>query len=408
MRHYSFPPQKIKILLLEGISDAAAEQFSAAGYAVETSAKALDDDELKGCIGGVHVLGIRSKTEVRASALANARNLLAIGCFCIGTNQVDTETSCSLGIPVFNAPFSNTRSVAELVIAEIVMLSRKASWKSQEMHSGKWAKSATGCHEVKGKSIGIVGYGHIGPQVGILAEAFGMRVHFYDIAPKLALGSAVKVGSLKGLLETCDFVTLHVPETPETKGMIGHQELQLMKRGSCLLNLSRGTVVDLAALKDALRTGHLAGAALDVFPQEPHSNSEPFHSELQNCPNVILTPHIGGSTEEAQLKIGLEVSESLLKFIETGSTSTAVNFPTVELPVVSDFHRILNIHRNTPGVLKGINEIISNKNVNIRTQYLATRGDIGYLIIDVEPGLSRAVKEEIDSHSWSIRTRLLF
>jgi D-3-phosphoglycerate dehydrogenase / 2-oxoglutarate reductase len=408
MKEYSYPKEKMRILLLEGVHEAGVQRLEGAGYLVETVKGALSEEELLETIGNVHILGIRSKTEVRAPVLRAAKQLLSIGCFCIGTNQVDLEEAERRGIPVFNAPFSNTRSVAELTMAEIVMLARRASHASTLLHHGKWDKSATGCCEVRTKTLGIVGYGHIGPQVGVLAEAFGMKVVFYDIMTKLPLGNAVQLSSLQELLETSDFVTLHVPETPETIRMIGAAELRLMQKGSYLLNLSRGTVVDIPALVEALRSGYLAGAALDVFPEEPKSNDEEFVSELRGMPNVILTPHIGGSTMEAQRNIGVEVASKFLKFIETGSTSTSVNFPQVELPVVRESHRVLNIHRNVPGVLKDINQIIASMGVNITAQYLSTMGEIGYLIMDVDSSLSRAVKQEIDSLEHSIRTRLLF
>lgn len=398
----------MKILLLEGVHPACVERLSQAGYAAELRKGALSEDELLECIPAVHVLGIRSKSRVTKRVLERARNLLTIGCFCIGTDQVDLTHATRCGIPVFNAPFSNTRSVAELAIAEVVMLARKAAHKSQLLHRGVWDKSADGCVEVRNKSIGIVGYGHIGPQVGILAEAFGMKVHYYDIATKLPLGTHVSLASLDELLKVSDFVTLHVPDTAETRGMIGKGEIAAMKRGSFLLNLSRGKVVDLDAVREALLSGQLAGAAIDVFPEEPQSNDDPFESVLCGLDNTILTPHIGGSTLEAQRNIGLEVATTFLKFIETGSTSGAVNFPQVELPVVRESHRILNIHRNVPGVLGAINSIIAEMGANIRAQYLSTLGDVGYLIIDIDSDISTAVKDRIDGLETSIRTRLLF
>jgi len=309
---------------------------------------------------------------------------------------------------VFNAPFSNTRSVAELTMAEVAMLARRATHRSMQLHAGTWEKSARGCHEVRNKTIGIVGYGHIGPQVGLLAEAFGMRVVFYDIARKLPLGNAVPLPSLDALLETADFVTLHVPETPLTRGMIGPDELATMKEGSYLLNLSRGTVVDVAALRDTLVSGHLAGAAVDVFPREPGSRDESFESELRGLDNVILTPHVGGSTLEAQRNIGIEAAGTLIKFVDTGSTTGAVNFPEVELPPLQEGHRVLNVHRNVPGVLRDVNRIVADMGANVESQYLNTRDEIGYLIMDVDPSLSRKVKRRIDSLGASIRTRLLF
>lgn len=337
-----------------------------------------------------------------------SQHLLAIGCFCIGTNQVALEAAARNGTPVFNAPFSNTRSVAELTIAEVVMLSRRAAHKSQLMHQGIWDKSATGSYEVRGKTIGIVGYGNIGPQVGILAEALGMHVLYFDIKKVLPLGNAQPVSSLEELLKRSDFVTLHVPETPQTKSMIGAAEIGKMKKGSILLNLSRGTVVDLSALQHALSNEHLAGAAIDVFPEEPMTNAEEFVSELRGIPNVILTPHVGGSTLEAQRSIGVEVSDSLIGFLETGASVGAVNFPVVELPVLEDSHRVLNIHRNIPGALSEINRVIAETGANISAQYLSTHSEIGYLIMDVGPKLSREVKQHLDKLPANIRTRLLF
>lgn len=407
-KQYSFPREKMKILLLEGIHQACVERFSQAGYQAELLKPAMSEEELLEVISSVHILGIRSKTQVTPRVLERAKHLMAVGCFCIGTDQVALEDAAKHGVPVFNAPFSNTRSVAELTIAEIVMLARRASHKSQLLHQGVWEKSAEGCFEVRNKTIGIIGYGHIGPQVGLLAEAFGMRVYFYDIVGKLPLGNAAPVPTMKELLEVSDFVTLHVPDTAETRNMIGAPELALMKQGSFLLNLSRGRVVDLEAVSAALRSGRLAGAAVDVFPEEPKSNDEVFRCPLSGIDNVILTPHIGGSTIEAQRNIGIEVATTMLKYIETGSTTGSVNFPQVELPLVRDSHRILNIHRNVPGVLSSINSIIASMGANIRAQYLETRGDVGYLIIDVDSDISEAVKNSIDDLDTSIKTRLLF
>jgi D-3-phosphoglycerate dehydrogenase len=404
----SFPKEKIRILLLEGIHPVAGERFSEAGYTAEYSSSALSEDELVDVIRDIHLLGIRSKTRVTRRVLEASRYLLAVGCYCIGTNQVSLDAAASRGVPVFNAPFSNTRSVAELTVAEVIMLARRATHRSMQLHAGTWEKSARSSHEVRNKTIGIVGYGHIGQQVGLLAEGFGMRVVFYDIVRKLVLGNAAALPSLDSLLETADFVTLHVPETPLTRGMIGPNELARMKQGSYLLNLSRGTVVDLAALRDALVRGHLAGAAVDVFPQEPRSNAELFESELRGVDNVILTPHVGGSTLEAQRNIGIEVSGTLVKLTDTGSTTGAVNFPEVELPLVQNGHRVLNVHRNVPGVLRDINRIVADMGCNVESQYLNTRDEIGYLIMDVDPSLSRKVKRRIDSLTASIRTRLLF
>jgi len=407
----SFPRDKIKVLLVEGIHAAAVNRFKEAGYTnVETRKPALSEAELLKIIPNVHILGIRSKTDISPKAIKAASNLLAIGCFCIGTNQVALDDAECAGIPVFNAPFSNTRSVAELTLAEIVMLSRKAAFKSQKLHEGIWDKSATNCFEIRQKTVGIIGYGHIGPQVGLLAEAFGMKVVFYDIISKLALGNAVQLSSLKELLQVSDFVTLHVPETTHTKNLIAEPQLKLMKKGSYLLNLSRGSVVDIEALAKALRNNHLAGAAVDVFPEEPESNEQKFKSPLCGLENVILTPHIGGSTEEAQHNIALEVSSKLARYSDTGSTTGAVNFPEVELPVLTDSHRILNIHKNVPGVLRDITGIIAEMGGNIRSQYLSTRNDVGYLIMDIdyEQRISKDVKKRIERLPTSLKTRVLF
>jgi len=407
-KQYSYPKDKVRILLLEAIHPAAVDIFKEAGYEARVVKSAMSNQELLDVIEPIHVLGIRSKTQIRQPAIGASKRLLAIGCFCIGTNQVDLDAAASKGVPVFNAPFSNTRSVAELTLAEVVMLSRKAAHRSMELHSGRWEKSAAGSREVRNKTIGIVGYGHIGSQVGLLAEAFGMRVVFYDIVNKLPLGNAVQLASLGELLQSSDFVTLHVPESPETRNMVSSREISLMKNGSCLLNLSRGSVVDLKAVSDALTSGHLAGAALDVFPREPGSSSEAFECELRGLENVILTPHIGGSTEEAQRNIGIEVASALVKYIETGSSSGSVNFPHVDLPLVRNRHRVLNIHRNVPGVLSNINRIVAEMGVNISSQYLGTRHDVGYLIMDVDQKISREVKREIDLLDTTIKTRLLF
>lgn len=408
MQEHSFPKNKIKVLLLEGIHPVTAEHFAASGYKAQIEPAAFSEEKLLEVMPDVHILGIRSKTKVSAKVLDAAKNLIAIGCFCIGTDQVDLGHAERKGVPVFNAPFSNTRSVAELTMAEIVMLSRQAAFKSQQMHVGKWNKSAEGSVEIRNKTLGIVGYGHIGPQVGLLAEAFGMKVFYYDISTKLSLGNARQLSSLSELLSVSDFVSLHVPETPATRNMITAAELRQMKKGSFLLNLSRGSVVDVEALAEALKSKHIAGAAIDVFPREPASNAEPFDSVLRGIDNVILTPHIGGSTVEAQYNIGLEVAASLIKYSDTGSSSGAVNFPQVELPVLDDSHRVLNIHKNVPGVLSKITSIVAGMGCNIRSQYLSTTNEIGYLIMDVDKHLSRDVKNSIDQLDWNIKTRLLF
>lgn len=407
-KRYSFPREKMKIVLLEGVHQACVDRLIQGGYQPELRKNALSEEDLLDIIGGVHILGIRSKTQVTKRVLDAAESLLAVGCFCIGTDQVDLEHAALRGIPVFNAPFSNTRSVAELAMAEMVMLARRAAHKSQLLHRGVWEKSAEGCVEVRNKTVGLVGYGHIGPQVGLLAESFGMKVYYYDIVGKLPLGNATPLSSLDELLKVSDFVSLHVPDTAETRHLISARELSVMKKGAFLLNLSRGRVVDLGAVKAAVESGHLGGVAVDVFPEEPASNDDPFECPLMGLSNVILTPHIGGSTIEAQRNIGLEVATTLLKFIEVGSTTGTVNFPQVELPLVRESHRILNIHRNVPGVLSSINTIIAQMGGNIRAQYLNTLGDVGYLIIDVDQQMSQAVRSKIDELSTSIKTRLLF
>lgn len=400
--------RRMKALLLENIHPTARDLFEAEGFEVETHSGALKEDELRHRVRGVHVLGIRSKTHVTARVLAEADELLAVGCFCIGTNQVDLAEANSRGIPVFNAPFSNTRSVAEMIIAEVVMLARQLGDRVREMHAGKWRKVAAGCYEVRGKTLGIVGYGHIGSQVGVLAEALGMRVIFYDVMTKLPMGNNRACGSLGELLEQSDFVTLHVPATPQTRWMIGAEEIARMKPGAYLLNASRGTVVRIDALAEALRSRHLAGAAIDVYPEEPESNTDAFAIELQGLPNVILTPHIGGSTVEAQAAIGREVATSLLKFVNNGATTGAVNFPQVELPPTRGTHRILNVHRNVPGVLRDINKIVSDLSANIHSQVLSTDANIGCLIMDLDQDVSAPVSKAIAALETNIRTRVLY
>ncbi len=403
----SFPKDKFRILLLEGVHSSATKTFSASGYNIESRKDAMSKEDLLDAISEVQILGIRSKTQLSAEILAKGKRLLAVGCFCIGTNQVDLVEARRRGIAVFNAPFSNTRSVAELTMAEVVMLARRASEKNIRIHRGEWDKSAEHCYEVRGKTLGIIGYGHIGPQVGLLAEAFGMKVVFFDIVKRLPLGSAVSLHSLGELLDMSDFVTLHVPETEQTKGLIGRDQLEGMKRGACLLNLSRGSVVDINALRDMLKSGQIGGAAIDVFPAEPRGNGK-FDSPLCGLDNAILTPHIGGSTEEAQRSIGVEVADSLIRYVDTGSSSQVVNFPEVDLPLQGEVHRILNIHKNVPGVLGKINRIIAEIGVNISAQYLNTKEDVGYLIIDMNRELSDAVKQQIAKLPESIKTRVLF
>ena len=404
----SFPKQQIRVLLLENVHQTAHEIFGAEGFQVEALTSSLPPAELQKRLADVHILGIRSKTQVPAEALVDARRLLVLGCFCIGTNQVNLTAANQRGIPVFNAPFSNTRSVAEMMISEIIALARQLGDRSREMHEGKWRKVATNCYEVRHKTLGIVGYGHIGRQLGVIAESLGMHVLFHDQVSKLPMGNNVSIDTLDELLARADFVSLHVPETPQTRNMIGEAELARMKKGSYLLNASRGTVVVIPALAAAIKSGHLAGAALDVYPEEPESNIDGWRTELAGLPNVILTPHIGGSTSEAQAAIGREVASSLTKFVNTGATTGAVNFPTVELPAQSNTHRILNVHRNVPGVLRDINKIVSDLNANIQSQVLSTDANIGYLIMDIEKDVSTDVYEGIAALDTNIRTRILY
>ena len=408
-RTASSPPREpIKVLLLENIHPSARQRFEGESFVVESRSAALKEDELCNALRGVHLLGIRSKTHVTARVLEGADALMSVGCFCIGTNQVDLAAANRRGVPVFNAPFSNTRSVAEMIIGELVILARQIGDRSRELHAGTWRKIASGCYELRGKTLGIVGYGHIGPQLGVLAEALGMRVVYFDIVTKLPMGNNRPMPSLDALLEEADFVSLHVPATPETQWMIGAAQIARMKRGSYLLNASRGSVVVIPALVEGLKSGHLAGAAVDVYPEEPESNSDGFRSELQGLPNVLLTPHIGGSTEEAQEAIGREVSHSLSQFMTSGATTSAVNFPKVELPPYRGTHRVLNVHRNVPGVLRDVNRIVSDLHANIDAQYLSTDAQIGYLIMDLEGDVSTEMKRRIDELPTNIRTRVLY
>lgn len=399
--------QPQRILLLENIHPIAKERLLEEGFSVELRTDSPSEETLKTLLPQFDLVGIRSKTELREGLLRTAPNLLGIGCFCIGTNQVDLQTAKILGMPVFNAPYSNTRSVAELVISEMISLARQIGDRNTMAHQGGWLKSAEGAREVRGKTLGIVGYGHIGSQVSIMAEAMGLKVIFHDIVKKLPLGNAVASPTLFELLEKSDFVTLHVPETPQTQNMIGAAELRRMQKGSYLLNLSRGTVVVIEDLVNALKEGHLAGAALDVFPTEPSSNKERFVSPLQGLKNVILTPHIGGSTEEAQYAIGLEVAESFRKFLRAGATTGAVNFPHVDLPLTAGAHRILNVHRNEPGVLGEINSAVSKHGANILAQQLSTDSKIGYLVMDVEKAEAQALCTEIGHLQRSMKTRIV-
>ncbi len=399
------PP--IKVLLVEAIHPIAKEHLENSGFEVTLLSHAPDEAELLKLGPQFQVLGIRSKTHLTQKFFQENGHLLSVGAFCIGTNQIDLEAANRKGIPVFNAPYSNTRSVAELVIAEIIALSRQLGDRNSGAHKGEWIKSAVGSREVRGKTLGIVGYGHIGAQLSVLAESLGLKVLFYDTVKKLPLGNAQSVASLEDVLSQADFVSLHVPETPQTKDMIGPRELRTMKKGSYLINASRGTVVEIEALAHALNEKHIAGAAIDVFPQEPSSNKEKFMSPLQNIPNVILTPHIGGSTEEAQFNIGVEVAQSITHFLKNGSTTGAVNFPNVDLPVHRSCRRIINVHKNEPGVLSEINGIVSKEGANILGQFLATDANIGYLVMDLEKAEADRVAKEITHLKRSINTRVV-
>ncbi len=408
-RKYSLKKEKIKILLLEGIHKSAADFFVSNGYThIECLPNAPEDEVLKEKISHANIIGIRSRTHLTKEMLKAAEKLFAIGCFSIGTNQVDGHEAKLLGIPVFNAPFSNTRSVAELVIAECILLLRNIPAKNAAAHQGKWLKSASNSFEVRDKNIGIVGYGHIGSQVSILAEAMGMNVYYYDIAKKLSLGKAVACTSLDELLSVVHMVTLHVPETQHTRNMIGERELAMMRKGSCLLNAARGSVVNIAALTKALKSGHILGAALDVFPEEPASNNDPFNSDLQQFENVILSPHVGGSTMEAQENIGTEVAEKLVKYSDTGATIGATNFVQISLQPNHNVQRFLHIHKNEPGILKEVNYVFTSKGINIAAEYLQTDPDIGYVIVDTDSQLDSSILRNLKAIEGTIRVRMLY
>lgn len=407
---HSKSKDEIKVLLLEGIHQNAVKELNARGYHnVELLPGALADDELKAKIADVYMVGIRSQTQLRAPILEAAKRLFCVGCFSIGTNQVDLKAARAHGIPVFNAPYSNTRSVAELVIGEIVMLMRGIFPKSQGAHVGAWNKSAANSFELRGKTLGIVGYGHIGTQVSILAEAMGMQVVYYDIIKKLALGNAKPCGTLDELLAISDVVTLHVPQTPSTRDMMGEAQFAKMKKGSYFLNAARGTVVQIDPLAAALKSGHILGAALDVFPVEPGSNKEKFVSPLQGLDNVILTPHIGGSTKEAQENIGSEVAQKLIDFSDNGSTIGAVNFPQAALPVHRSCTRFLHIHRNVPGVMRQINDVLSQRGLNIAAQYLQTDPELGYVVVDVDGEVDPSeLRRELKAVDGAHKVRFLY
>ncbi len=410
LHQFSRPNSDFKILLLENIHASAVDALRDAGFTrIECHPKSLPDQDLQKRLRTTHFIGIRSRTHLHEGLIAAAPELRGIGCFCIGTNQVDLHAAKQRGVPVFNAPFSNTRSVAELVIAEAILLLRDVPRKSAHAHRGIWEKSASGSFEVRGKSLGIVGYGHIGTQVGLLAESLGMRVFFHDIQTKLALGNATPVRRLNNLLEQVDVVTLHVPEAPDTFNLIAAEQIARMQPGSILINASRGTVVDIAALSAALESEHLRGAAIDVFPQEPSSNEERFESPLQAFDNVVLTPHVGGSTEEAQQSIGIEVAEKLIKFNDNGSTLSAVNFPQVSLPGHQGTYRLLHIHRNQPGVLAAINAVFSGSGINIAGQFLQTDETLGYVVVDfdMDESFNVAQLEQLKQIDGTLRARIL-
>ena len=409
LKSTSYPKDKIKILLLENISEAAVQEIKEAGYTnIKRMSGAVSEKELIAEIKGVHLLGIRSKTHVTAKVLAKADKLLTIGCYCIGTNQVDLAAATERGVAVFNAPFSNTRSVAELVIGAAIMLIRRIPEKDKAAHAGIWQKDAKGSYELRGKTLGIVGYGNIGSQVSVLAEAMGMEVVYYDLEPKLPHGTATQLRSVREVLKRADIVTLHVPSDASTHDMINTQSLTHIKKGSIMINYSRGDVVDLNALKDALKKGIISGAAIDVFPDEPEKNGDAFHSVLQNMTNVILTPHIGGSTEEAQLNIGLDVTTKMLNYLERGSSTGSHTIPALSLPLHPRAHRILHIHANVPGVLGEINTQLSSHGINILGQYLKTNDKIGYVVLDIDSRLSNEALILLKQVQSTIKTRILF
>lgn len=405
----SLDKEKIRFLLLEGVHQNAINVLNAAGYTnIEYHKTALEGDALKNAIKDAHFIGIRSRTQLTEEVIDAAEKLIAIGCFCIGTNQVNLDAAMNRGIPVFNAPFSNTRSVAELVLAESILLLRGVPQKSMSCHRGGWQKTAVGSFETRGKTLGIVGYGSIGSQLSVLAESLGMHVIYYDTVTKLPMGNARQVGSLDELLETADVVTLHVPDLPSTHNFFTKTQFSKMKPGSIFLNAARGTCVVIDDLADAIKSGHIAGAAIDVFPKEPKGNNEEFESPLRGLDNVILTPHVGGSTVEAQANIGLEVAEKFVAYSDKGMTLSAVNFPEIALPLAEGKHRLMHIHKNVPGVLSKVNTLFAEQNLNISSQTLMTKGDVGYLVIDVDASASTEALDMLQLIQGTIRTRVLF
>ncbi|HLY69976.1 MAG TPA: phosphoglycerate dehydrogenase [Puia sp.] len=408
-KNTSYPKEKVNILFLENISDAAVKNFKEAGYvSVRKLTSALSEEELIKQVKDVHLLGIRSKTNITPAILDAAKKLQAIGCFCIGVNQVNIKSSTSHGVVVFNAPYSNTRSVAELVIGLSILLIRRIPDKNRAAHAGLWLKESKGSYELRSKTLGIIGYGNIGTQVSILAEALGMKVIFYDVVTKLPLGNAIAKKTLKEVVGEADIVTLHVPENSQTKNLVNKNLIKQFKRGSILINYARGEVVDLEALAKSIQDGTLSGAAIDVYPIEPEKNGDPFYTPLQNLPNVILTPHIGGSTEEAQENIGEDVSNKLFKFLEMGITTGSHTVPELSLPPQEGTHRILHIHKNVPGVLSEINTQLSKHNINILAQYLKTNDEIGYVVLDVDKKLSDQAFQLLKEVKSTIKVRLLY
>lgn len=405
---FSYPKNRIKVLLLENVHPIGVNLLEKEGFTVEEYPAGLDEEELAEKIKGVSILGIRSKTQVTAKVLENADRLMAIGAFCIGTNQIDLEAAQERGIAVFNAPFSNTRSVVELAIGEIIMLTRNIFDKAVLMHEGKWDKSATGSKEIRGKKLGIIGYGNIGAQLSVVAESIGLDVYYYDLEEKLALGNATKLDSLKELLQTADIVSLHVDGRPENKNVISEAEFKLMKEEVIFINLSRGHIVDIPALKVNIESGKIKGCAVDVFPEEPKSNKDPFESELKGLPNTILTPHIGGSTEEAQENIGNFVPNRIMEYINTGTTTNSVNFPNLTLPRLQNAHRLIHIHKNVPGIIAKINQLFAKHEINIAGQYLKTNEKIGYVITDIDKAYSKDLIKELRAIEHTIKFRVLY